>query len=132
MKTGLYAVYDTKGSFYFPPFCAGNDELAIRSILTMVLEGKTNISRFPEDYQIFRLGEFDDQSSKILSNDQPQYIISVCVLVEEFQRRKINEKMLRERKKENGDNSNKVSGDAEGQIKMYGQEQDRTESQRQV
>lgn len=55
----LYSIKDTKGGFY-PPQDAENDALAVRGLRSMVNSGKGLIAQYPEDFELWYVGEFDE------------------------------------------------------------------------
>jgi len=61
----LYAVYDTKAKFFTNPFVAQNDMVALRLFASAVRDPATDISKFPVDYTLFRIGEYDDEKGML-------------------------------------------------------------------
>lgn len=74
MKLLLCSVYDSKVSAYAPPFPAKTRGEAIRIFSDAVRDPSTLLSKHPEDYRLFLLGEFDDNSGHIV-NSQVEPII---------------------------------------------------------
>lgn len=66
MKVNLYAVYDLKALAYSAPFVAANDEVAKRMFATTMEDPTTMIGRYPKDYRLFCLGDFDDYTGTIV------------------------------------------------------------------
>lgn len=62
MVQQMYSIFDTKASLFGGPFFAFNDGVAQRNVAASVRGGDSLLSKFPEDYQLFRVGAFDDQS----------------------------------------------------------------------
>lgn len=55
----LVTVYDSKADSYTPPHPSQNDSTAVREFATLVNDGgKSMISQHPEDFSIFRVGEW--------------------------------------------------------------------------
>lgn len=65
MKVGMYAVYDRKASVFARPFCSPNDAMAMRSFRAARQDPATELSKFPEDFTLYRLGDFDDDSGEV-------------------------------------------------------------------
>lgn len=61
MKMPIYTVYDSVAQDSGPVFEARNDGIAIRYFRQLI--DKENIP--PEDYVLFRLGEFDHEAMKL-------------------------------------------------------------------
>lgn len=59
MKTYVYTVRDSKAEAYALPFYAHTDGLALRMFETTVNSPDHPIGGHPEDYTLFKLGEFD-------------------------------------------------------------------------
>ena len=70
MKQQVFSIYDAKAQAYFPPFYLHNSQMAIRQFGDMVNDPESRVSKHPEDYTLFNLGEWDDQTSnyKIAKN----------------------------------------------------------------
>lgn len=56
----MFSVYDSKGQFYSNPFFAKSSAEAIRSFEMGVRDPSTMLSKFPGDFILFELGEFDE------------------------------------------------------------------------
>lgn len=66
MIVKMFAVYDSKAEAYFPPFYSQNNASAIRDFTDKVNTPNHIWNRHPEDYSLFAVGEFDDQTAVIL------------------------------------------------------------------
>lgn len=62
MTLQQFAVYDVKVGKYTQPFLLHSKGEAIRSWVDVVNDEKTNFKKHPEDYTLFHLGEWDDES----------------------------------------------------------------------
>lgn len=60
----MYAVYDAKAGSFKPPYFCVNDAVAMR-MFAQTVANVEELHRFPEDFQMFYLGEFDDDTGKI-------------------------------------------------------------------
>lgn len=78
MITQAFAVYDSKGEFYSSPQFRTNKGVAIRDFIDG-LKKDSPVSQHPEDYTLFHIGEYDDQTGKFTPLDTP---ISLGVAVE--------------------------------------------------
>lgn len=67
MRLGIYSVFDRKAAVFARPFTAPNDAMAMRSFLAAKQDPTTEIHKFPEDFSIHRLGDFDDDTGHIQS-----------------------------------------------------------------
>lgn len=75
MITQAFSVFDTAAGVYSPPFFSITKGLAIRMFSDMAKDPKTSIGQHPNDFTLFALGEFDDNSGAIISLPTPVPII---------------------------------------------------------
>lgn len=76
MIRGLYAVKDTKTSFW-PPHVAPNDMAATREFANMVNSSRNEfMEQNYADCELWKLGEYDDVTGQITS--APQFVCSGC------------------------------------------------------
>ena len=61
----MYVIYDAKAKFYNRPFCQINDQIALRSAQDLLETPNTDISRNPEDFTMFCVGTYDDETAQI-------------------------------------------------------------------
>ena len=69
MNMKIYSIKDTKVGAFKSPFYSHNDSVAIRSLQNVVNDpnaGELHLNA--EDFQLYRLGEFNDITGDILSN----------------------------------------------------------------
>ncbi len=67
MKMKVYSVFDNKGGNYGTPFFALEDGIAARLFTDLVQDNQSTVNRHPEDFSLFKVGEFDDREGKIKS-----------------------------------------------------------------
>lgn len=68
LKPGLYSVKDTKLGKMGLPFIAPNDDIAKRMLAETMQNNDTTISKYPEDFQLFKLGEYDELTGELINN----------------------------------------------------------------
>jgi hypothetical protein len=71
MKNNFYSVYDKKAEVHSQPFTAINDEVAQRIIQNCVNNPEHPYCMNPEDYQLSRIGIFDDSDGTIEPDEKP-------------------------------------------------------------
>lgn len=65
MTQKIFTIYDSKVEAYMNPiFCRSKGE-AIRSLTDAVNDEKTQINKYPEDFTLFEIGEFDPVNGTI-------------------------------------------------------------------
>lgn len=80
MKLSIYALHDITAECYSLPMFIHNDNLAKRAVLSMANTPGTTISENPEDFRLYRIGEFDDSDASF-SPCKPEYICRASDLV---------------------------------------------------
>lgn len=63
MKKQIVAVYDSKAKAFMDPIHVPNIGIAQRSFKIAVNDPTTYIAQSPEDYTLFHLGGWDDETS---------------------------------------------------------------------
>lgn len=81
MKLMAFSLFDVKAKAYCVPFFVHNVNLALRSFGDAVLDQSTGISKHPEDFMLYRLGEYDDNSGKLLSLNEPEFVANAVDFV---------------------------------------------------
>lgn len=70
----IYCIKDTKAG-YMNPFYLQNDEIAIRSFKKAANDVQSNaINDFPEDKELWYLGEFDERTG-IITGEEPKFLL---------------------------------------------------------
>lgn len=62
MITKAFAVYDSKALCYGVPFFSPQVGSAVRSFSDACKDVNTSLNKHPGDYQLYEIGEFDDNS----------------------------------------------------------------------
>lgn len=74
MKLSVYAIRDAKAEVYMQPWFAKAQPEAIRNFQGLTLDDKSLISKFPEDFDLYHLGEYDDSLGILSPLDTPKHI----------------------------------------------------------
>jgi len=80
MKTQLYAIFDTASGVYSKPLFARADGEVTREFQTLCTDAEHPYGQHPEDYSLYRLGIFDDQTGK-LTNEENECLATGLELV---------------------------------------------------
>lgn len=80
MKYVLYSIRDIKLDSYSNPMCLVNDGHAIRTIGDEMRRDGNAFSAHPEDYELFRLGQFDSDTG-LYDTHAPKSIVLLSELV---------------------------------------------------
>ena len=79
MKYQIYSIRDSKGEMFYPPFFQKTPGEAERALSQLVQDPKTIVAQYPEDFDLYQLGEFDDVTGKILSLSTPQHVLKAVL-----------------------------------------------------
>lgn len=71
---GFYSFFDKKSRTYLPPFMAKSEDEAVRQATSASNYTNSLISKFPNDYALFFIGEFDEKEGIIIAKDNPVFI----------------------------------------------------------
>lgn len=74
MKLNIFSIFDEKAEAYSTPFFQSHVGQALRSFSDLALDDKASISRHPQDYSLYHIGEFDPCSSHIISYPEPRLL----------------------------------------------------------
>lgn len=72
----LFSVFDVKAAVFGPPLMFGAAGEAIRGFTMAVRDERSMISKFPGDYQLFRIGQFDELHGVLVSEVPPVLIVT--------------------------------------------------------
>ena len=72
MDFGVYSVFDSKSAIYDRVWQAVSDPAAIRSFTDIALDATHPIGMHPEDYSLFKVGTWSDESGEFVNEAPPQ------------------------------------------------------------
>ena len=84
MVLRIYSVLDEKSEEYSPPFFAANDRLAERMIMEASKGQGSMLAAYPEDFKLYRIGEFDALTGEIKPEQRPILLLNVKDLTRGF------------------------------------------------
>lgn len=61
----VFSVYDCKAEGYLPPIFFPTDAAAVRAFASAVQSPEHDFARFPEDYTLFCVGEWNDEAGEL-------------------------------------------------------------------
>ena len=65
MLLNIYTIYDSAAVAYMRPFFQQSDGQAMRSFSDIALDADHEIGKHPEDYSLFRIGTYNDNTGEI-------------------------------------------------------------------
>lgn len=76
----LFSVQDTRAGIFQAPWVAQNEEVAVRMLTdTLVGSAETLLRLHPEDFKLWSLGGFEEESGFIFA--EPEVVVSVEELI---------------------------------------------------
>lgn len=73
----VFSIRDSQTSIYNLPFFQHTHGEAERTVRSMLEDKRTMPAQFPDHFDLFFLGEFDDDSGKFTPLDTPQHVIKL-------------------------------------------------------
>lgn len=87
MKLVMSCVWDVKGEVFSQPWFHSTPAAAVRTFNDLVNSPERGgmMNSHPEDYQLFQMGEWDDNSGKFSTLDIPKHLVSGSSITNERQ-----------------------------------------------
>lgn len=77
----MFTVRDLKAGTYGQPFALPNRQVAMRTFSTWVANPESFFAKFPHDFELFEVGEFDQVTGLFSSLSMPDYVGRASELV---------------------------------------------------
>lgn len=81
MKHLVCSIYDTKAACFNTPFFTRNEAMAVRSFEAEVRREGSDFNRFPGDFSLFTLGEYDDENGSFIPSRAPVSVVSALAIL---------------------------------------------------
>ncbi len=75
METKMFSIRDAKAEVFNKPFHATTHGEAERNFQTAVNDPKTTLSQYPEDFDLYYIGTYNDNTGRFLSLDTPEHLM---------------------------------------------------------
>ena len=72
----IFAVYDLKAQDFGQPFFNQNTATALRAFADLANDPNTTVYKYPDDFTLFELGEYESNTGRIIPLDQPKTLAS--------------------------------------------------------
>ena len=82
MKSKLYCIRDQKIGAFAQPFPGETEGAVLRGLKAAIDGGQGDIAKYPTDFDLYELGEFDPETGVITSNAIPRHVTNGGVFVE--------------------------------------------------
>lgn len=91
MKIEVYSVYDKAAKAFLQPFFSNARGLALRSFMDAVADEKHQFARHAEDYTLFCIGQFHDETGELLPCMPEKVITALECFPDRVQRHKVSD-----------------------------------------
>nr|DAX09348.1 MAG TPA: DNA binding protein [Microviridae sp.] len=78
---GIFSIFDNCAGVYCTPFIMENRCLAVRCFSDYCMVPDTSISKHPEDYSLFQLGEYNKKTGQLLSFKNPRLLTRALTVI---------------------------------------------------
>lgn len=76
----IFSIRDSKGEVYNQPFFKKTHGEAERDFTTLVKDQKSTVALYPEDFDLYFIGEYDDNSGTLKPLDTPQHVLKAAAI----------------------------------------------------
>lgn len=78
----IFSVRDSKANAFLQPFFMNNQGTAIRAITDCANDPNHAFFKHSNDYDLFQIGEFNEDDGKVIPLDSPLHVVSIFQLIE--------------------------------------------------
>jgi hypothetical protein len=71
MKLKVYSVYDSKAEVFMQPHFLKTKGEAVRAFAEVANDSSTQIGKYPEDFALFEIGDYDDSKGELIPLKSP-------------------------------------------------------------
>lgn len=64
----VYSIFDTEVKAYMQPFFLRSKGEAIRALTSLLEDKNSNVAKYPEQFVLFEIGDYDDEKGLIISH----------------------------------------------------------------
>lgn len=75
MQHKIYAIRDAKAEVYGSPWYKKTHGEAERDFSTLVNDPKSTVNQYPDDFDLYYVGEYNDESGAFQTLPTPQHIV---------------------------------------------------------
>lgn len=81
----MYTIKDQKSESFNVPFFNNTHGEAERNFQELVNDKQSFVSKYPEDYDLYYLGTYDERTGKFAPTETPEHIVKAVQLVRQNQ-----------------------------------------------
>lgn len=82
MQLKAYSIRDAKTEIFNTPFYNNTHGEAERNFKSTINDERSQINKYPEDFDLYFLGEYDTNTGKMSPLDTPQHMVKAINLIE--------------------------------------------------
>jgi hypothetical protein len=90
MQLQIFAIYDKKAEAHLNPFFLSQKGQALRELQQAVQNEKTMIFQYPEDFSLWKLGDFDNRTGILIPLVKPEFLEEASVYAKDKSEEKTN------------------------------------------
>lgn len=81
MTLKMFSIRDLKAGAFMAPYCKPSLGEGEREFMTLVRDERSSLNKYPEDFQLFYIGDYNDSDAKVVLLNTPQHMIDAkqCV-----------------------------------------------------
>ena len=100
----MYSVYDSAAMIYTTPFYFHLDTEAVRVVESGLTDKNTYLARSPQDFALYKVGKFDEQTGQVISFENPEKIITAVEILKSMIKRDEQQMDIEEQTQIHSDN----------------------------
>lgn len=81
MEKTIFSLHDIKAKAFTLPFFMDQKGQALRALDGIVNDENTQVHKYPEDFKLYKLGTFDDNSGLVCSLSTPEFLVDATDFV---------------------------------------------------
>lgn len=74
MLLKVFSIRDQKAGVFNTPFFQKSVGEAERNFRELIKDDKSLVSKYPEDFDLYEIGDYDDEKGLVISLDTPHHI----------------------------------------------------------
>lgn len=74
MQLQVFSLFDSKAKAYTQPYFMPQKGQALRSLDGIVNNPQTEVYKYPDDFKLYKLADYDNLSGKFIPLQEPEFI----------------------------------------------------------
>lgn len=81
MNLKMFSIRDSKAEVFNQPWFAKTHGEAERNFTQLAKDPKSFVSQFPDDFDLYFVGEYNDQTGEVLPLDTPHHLLKAISVI---------------------------------------------------